>query len=857
MTGKCIRLLTNQSEAVKPCNPVVEESSGFTCTNQDFQMPKSLVIVESPAKARTINRYLGKDFIVKASMGHVRDLPKRKFAIDIDNDFAPEYVTIRGKGKILAELRRHAKNAERVYIATDFDREGEAIGWHLCQALKLSDEKIVRVTFNEITKRAIKAAFDDPHTIDGNMVNAQQARRILDRIVGYKLSPLLQKKVTRGLSAGRVQSVAVMLIVKREKEIREFEKEEFWTITAELIADKNADPKMESFIAELRKIDGAKIDLKNEDSSRSAVEEIRKEKLVIEKVERKQRSEHPRPPFITSTLQQQASTQLGFTAKKTMWLAQQLYEGVELGPDGPSALITYMRTDSVHLAAEALSAARDTIEKLYGKKYLPEKPKFYKSKKDAQEAHEAVRPTDPARRPEDVAKYLKPDQAKLYDLIWRRFIACQMNPAVFDVTVADIRAGRYLFKASGRLMKFDGHLSVIGSGNRTEQQILPELTEDKEVFPVEIIPAQHFTQPPPRYTEATLVRVLEDKGIGRPSTYAPIISTIQTRGYVEQKQRKFHATKLGEIVTEKLVAHFPDIINTDFTSQMEGSLDTVEEGKADWVRVLKDFYKIFSTDLEKAEKNMASEKDTDSGVKCELCEKPMVYRWSRRGRFLGCSGYPECKNTKPLEENGEIAEPEEIDEKCPDCGAPLTIKTGRYGKFVACTKYPDCKFTKIYTPPGEEPISAENEKCPNCGAQMVLKRGRFGQFFACSKYPECKTTKKIQKSTAKKKKAKKAAPGSTPEKPDGPPSKDAGDMKCDLCGSPMVEKMSRRGKFLGCSNYPACTNIKPISAAAPPKETDEKCPECGSPMLMRTGRWGAFLACSAYPKCKTTKKIPK
>ncbi|MFH1550066.1 MAG: type I DNA topoisomerase [Planctomycetota bacterium] len=837
-------------------------------------MPKSLVIVESPAKARTINRYLGKDFVVRASMGHVRDLPKGKFAIDIDDNFTPEYVAIRGKGKILAELRKHARPAEHIYIATDCDREGEAIAWHLCEALKLPGKKVSRVTFNEITKKAIKEAFKSPHHIDINMVNAQQARRVLDRIVGYRLSPLLWKKISKGLSAGRVQSVAVMLIVEREKEIRKFTQEEYWKITAKLIADEDADAEKESFTAELRKINGANIDLKNEESTTRAVSEIQNEKFVIEKVERKKRTEHPRPPFITSTLQQQASTQLGFSAKKTMYLAQQLYEGVELGSEGQVALITYMRTDSVHLAESAVAATRDVIEKTFGEKYLPPEPKFYKSKKDAQGAHEAVRPTEPERHPDDVGKHLSPDLAKLYNLIWRRFIACQMNPALFNVNVADIRAGKYLFKASGREMIFDGHLRVIGLKNRAEQQILPELVEGREAFPVEIIPSQHFTQPPPRYTEATLVRVLEGKGIGRPSTYAPIISTIQDRGYVEQKQRKFHATPLGEIVTDKLVAHFPDIINTEFTSQMESNLDTVEEGKADWVTVLREFYNLFSADLEKAETKMTSEKGktTESNIKCEKCGKPMVYRWSKRGRFLGCSGYPDCKNTKPLTDNGEVEEPEEIDEKCPECGAPMTVKTGRYGKFIACTMYPDCKHTSAYSPPGETPGEpGEEEKCPNCGAPMVLKRGRWGQFLACSKYPECKTTKKIAKGKAEGRGQKaEGTGGSRKAKSEVAPGEAGGDhdasqpaekqekegvMKCDKCGAPMVEKMSRRGKFLGCSNYPACTNTMPISKAAPPEESDEKCPNCGAPMVIRSGRWGKFLACSAFPKCKTTKKL--
>ncbi len=825
-------------------------------------MPKYLVIVESPAKCKTINRYLGKDYVVSASMGHVRDLPARKFAIDIENDFAPEYVTIRGKGKILTELRKLAKPAELVYLATDYDREGEAIAWHLCKALKIPRDKVRRVTFNEITKKAIDEAFASTHSIDNDKFNAQQARRILDRIVGYKLSPLLRKKVAKGLSAGRVQSVAVMLVVDREKEIRAFEKEEYWKIIAKLLKSPDADAEKDGFEAELKKIGGEDFVLPDEKSTNAALAEIQKEKFTVSKVERKQRSERPRPPFITSTLQQQASTRLGFSAKKTMFLAQKLYEGVDLGVEGQVALITYMRTDSVHLAAGAVAEAHAIIEKDFGRNYLPEKPVFYKSKKAAQEAHEAIRPTEPHRHPDAVSVHLEKDMARLYELIWRRFMACQMNPAVFDVTAVDIDAGKYTFRANGRLMKFEGHLAVMGTAGRVEQQILPEIAEGGEVFPAEITPSQHFTQPPPRYTEASLVLELEDKGIGRPSTYAPIISTIQARGYVEQQQRRFYATELGEIVTDKLVTHFPDIINTEFTSKMEEELDTVEEGKTDWVKMMRGFYTLFEADLKKAEETMKSEKGKESGVACEKCGKPMVYRWSKQGKFLGCSDYPDCKHTMTIEEDGQVSAPEEIEGKCPKCESGLTVKSGRFGKFIACSNYPDCKFTKPYFAPGEEPAGdLSEEKCPTCGAPMALKRGRWGQFLACTKYPDCKTTKKIgAKPKAKpdpKTKNVKEAGGAKPKKAAQAKSEDGETVKCDLCGAPMVERMGKRGKFLGCSAYPKCKNIKPLDAPDEPEETDEKCPNCGAPMLLRSGRWGRFLACSAYPKCKTTKKIPK
>ena len=701
-----------------------------------------------------------------------------------------------------------------VYLATDHDREGEAIAWHLCHALKLPKKKISRVTFNEITKKAIKAAFDSQHAIDMNMVNAQQARRVLDRLVGYKLSPLLWKKVMKGLSAGRVQSVAVMLVVDREREIRAFKPEEYWKITAHLAPNEKSG---EVFTALLLKIDGKKAKVSTETDAKKICEEAKTGPFIAQKVEKKQRREKPSPPFITSTLQQRASTQLGFSAKKTMFIAQQLYEGVELGPEGSVALITYMRTDSVHLAAGAVEEARGVIAERFGEKYLPDKAVFYRSGKDAQGAHEAIRPTEPARHPNDVKKHLTPDQWKLYDLIWRRFIACQMAPAVFNVTIADITSGKYLFKASGREMTFDGYLKVTGTNDRGEQQLLPPLEEGQTLRLKKLDPTQHFTQPPPRFTEATLVRVLEGKGIGRPSTYAPIISTIQNRGYVRQEKRRFFATELGELVTDKLVRHFPDIINTDFTREMEERLDSVEAGRNDWVKVIAKFYKLFSADLEKAMENMESEKGKpeETGIKCDKCGKPMVYRWSRHGRFLGCSGYPDCKNTMPLDENGEAEEPETTDEKCELCGAPMLVKNGRRGKFLGCSNFPECKFTK---PIGAEKIEIPEEmkKCDKCGADMVVKFGRRGPFLACSAYPECKNAKPIPKGKAE--------------------------------GKEQGAKGKGRGQ--------RATGKKKSDKAPVGEMPDEKCEKCGATLIVKQGRWGPFLACPNYPKCKFTKKMP-
>ena len=755
---------------------------------------RSLVIVESPAKAKTINKILGSKFVVKACMGHVRDLPEREFGIDIEKDFEAKYATVKGKSKVLNELKASSKGAEWVYLAPDPDREGEAIAWHLKEALKLSNAKARRVTFNEITRRGVLEAFEHPGQISMDRVNAQQARRFLDRIVGYKLSPLLWKKVGRGLSAGRVQSVAVRLIVEREREIRAFKKVEYWTLEARL-SRKGGPP----FAAQLAKIDGQEAEIKTGDESKALVDELRKATWTVAAVAKKQRFDAPPAPFTTSTLQQQAANRLYYSATRTMIVAQQLYEGVELGDEGSVGLITYMRTDSFRVANEAVVSARSHIAKNFGEKYLPDKPpEVKKAGKSAQEAHEAIRPTEPDRTPDSIKHFLTPEQYKLYRLIWRRFMASQMRPAEYLNTEAQITAGRTLFSARGRELVFDGYTKLASPWIRGEEvkamekegldaptilqkikagglrptpdavdeirklaakadvdkalvdaltaskdQVLPPLEAGDALDLRDLIPDQHFTEPPPRYSEASLVKALEKFGIGRPSTYAPIIQTIQDRGYVHQVERRLLPTELGEIVTDKLVEHFDDIMNTGFTADLEKKLDQIEEGEKGWIEVLKDFYGVFTGDLDKAKVDMESAKgsEPDPPVPCEKCGKPMLIKWNRYGKFLACSGYPECKSTKPLQTA------EAIGEKCDRCSAPMTVKSGRFGRFLACTKYPECKGTR--------PISRGRKKlrvpegwtqvCDKCGKTMVIRHSRRGPFIACPGYPDCKNTARIPK----------------------------------------------------------------------------------------------------------------
>ena len=711
----------------------------------------TLVVVESPAKAKTIKKYLGAGYTVKASVGHIMDLPKSRIGVDVENGFEPVYEVIKGKVKVVAELKAAAKNADRIFLATDPDREGEAIAWHIKTQLSKMKVPTQRVLFNEITKKAINEAIAKPLELNQLMYDAQQARRVLDRLVGYQISPILWKKVRRGLSAGRVQSVAVRLVVDREAEIAAFTAVEYWSIEADLEA---ALPPQ--FRSKLIKLSGEKAELPNGEVAKPLVDELRPLPFTVESVEKKERRRNAPPPFITSKLQQEAANRLHFSAKKTMTLAQRLYEGIELGDEGQTALITYMRTDSVRLSPDAITAAREYISSKFGKDYLPAEPVIFKTKKSAQDAHEAVRPTSLEYPPERVAAFLEKDMLRLYELIWNRFIACQMVPAVFDQTTADIQAGRATFRATGQILKFAGYLGVYGQeavespqeeagaekmegadeekGDISRQ--LPPLEQGQKLTLVELISEQHFTQPPPRFTEASLVKELEDKGIGRPSTYAAILSTIQDKEYVEKKENRFYPTELGKIVTELLLSAFPRVMDVQFTARMEEELDEVEEGNANWVKVLGDFYTPFKLTLAAAEEQMRDvkreEKPTD--LLCEKCSSPMVIKWGRMGRFLACSGYPECKNTKDfIDEDGKIKVVEDIptDEICPTCSKAMVNKRGRFGRFLACSDYPTCKTTR--------PITLKGVPCPDCGGGLAERKTRFGKsFFGCVKYPECK-----------------------------------------------------------------------------------------------------------------------
>jgi DNA topoisomerase-1 len=739
---------------------------------------KPVVIVESPAKAKTINKILGTGFVVKACMGHVRDLPERAFGIKVENDFQPTYQTIKGKTKIVSELKQATKQAEAVYLAPDPDREGEAIAWHLVEALKIPKDRAKRVTFNEITKRGVLEAFKHPGDISMPRVNAQQARRFLDRIVGYKLSPLLWKKVGRGLSAGRVQSVAVRLIVEREREIKAFKPEEYWTIIAKL--DKNG----AIFSATLTKLDGKEIGLASEatekrpyiqvssaEQTKSLVEELKQQVYEVLEVRQKERQEQPPPPFTTSLLQQQASTRLHFSAKRTMMVAQQLYEGVELGSEGAIGLITYMRTDSFRIADEALVEVRDLISRDFGPNYVPEKPVVRAARKGAQEAHEAIRPTYVSRKPDDIKQYLTEDQYRLYRLIWRRFVACQMKPAQYLLTEAEVRAGRATFAAKGRELKFDGFTALLGHALGKDQQILPPLAAGDRPALKDLAGEQHFTEPPPRYTEASLVKALERNGIGRPSTYAPIISTIQERGYVRNEERKLFPTELGTLINDKLVKHFSEIMELGFTAMMEKNLDDIEDGERKWTEVLREFNDPFMKGIDKAKEEMESEKGQEaSGIVCEKCGKPMMIRWNKYGRFLGCAGFPECRSTKSLPSE------EAKGEKCDLCQAPMVIKSGRLGRFLACTKYPECRGTKSL-PRGNKRLEIPKEwkeDCEKCGKPFRVRYGRRGGFIACTGFPDCKNTRRFPKEWYKDIKPEgEASAEPAPPSDDGPESSES------------------------------------------------------------------------------------
>ena len=935
---------------------------------------KALVVVESPAKARTINRYLGSGYTVKACMGHVRDLPANEMGIDLDNDFEPVYTVDAKRKKIVGELAKAARKADCVYLATDLDREGEAIAWHLAGALELPPDKTRRVVFNEITKSAIHQAFAHPHGLDMDKVNAQQARRLLDRIVGYQLSPLLWKKVAKGLSAGRVQSVATRLIVDRESQIRQFIPVESWKITGcfatrpeqadelagrwEEFLEGGSDPDSGRTVkernawlsdhaclqAELVKVDGKPFDPADADQCRATAEALG---FVCEEVEQNPWEEYaqhglktvdlngrtdrrsappfvvadlqtrrtktkPSAPFITATLQQAASTQLGFGTSRTMRIAQQLYEGIDLGnSDGPVGLITYMRTDSTALSAGSLDQVRGTIQDQFGAEYLPDKPNRYGSAKRAQEAHEAIRPTDAAQSPGAIKAKLTAEQYKLYDLIWRRFLACQMTPAQWDGTTILISAptpsGEALFKVTGRRLVFDGYRRVMPTGTSTDL-ILPEINVGAAVAPLQIDPQQKFSSPPPRYTEASLVKAMESEGIGRPSTYAAIIKTIQDRGYVEQVDARFYATDKGQIVTEKLVEHFPKIMDLKFTSYMEDELDKIEEAHLDWVHVLREFYEPFKELLDKAHSEMEAVRAEPSEYKCPQCSKEMVYRWARTGRFLSCTGYPDCKGSYNVDRDGRPIIPQAVDVVCEQCGQEMLMRRSRHGPFLGCSAYPECTGT---IPCNEEGVpdrlvtEAELEQaCEACGrGTMKVRRAGSRAFLGCDRYPECKNTSPLPKGVRLERKVS--------------PVVEAG-ISCQKCGQRMVIRSGRRGKFIACSGYPRCRNTRPFekleqlqaeavaNGTVPeptngngqpqaktrparagagrevPRTADGKvdfealgpppagfawtrtgkpvvetwpegalhCPQCGAEMAVKAGRWGPFFSCTNFPKCR-------
>ncbi|MDK1030523.1 MAG: type I DNA topoisomerase [Planctomycetia bacterium] len=775
----------------------------------------SVVIVESPAKSRTIEKYLGPGYKVCASMGHVRDLPPKSLGVDIEKDFKPTYKILRGKAKVVKQLKEQTDKADHVYLATDLDREGEAIAWHLVHALNLPESKIHRVVFNEITPSAIRKAFANVQSLDINKVNAQQARRILDRLVGYQISPLLWRKVAKGLSAGRVQSVAVRLIVEREREIRDFKVQEYWKITAWL-APAGGEGQEQKFSAELARYDGKKFRPAEGAAASSAVEALRDAGYSVAKIKRMERPDRPPAPFTTSTLQQAASIRRRFSTKKTMYLAQQLYEGIEAGGEGPVGLITYMRTDSVRVADTAVRECRELIEGAFGADYLPESPPRYASRAGAQQAHEAIRPTSARRRPEDVERYLTKDQAALYKLVWERFVASQMKPARWAVTHVEIAAGKGVFQARGRTLLYDGHTRITGVRLGKDEQQLPPLEEAQRLRLMKIEPTQHFTQPPPRYSEASLVKKLEGLGIGRPSTYVPIISTIQQRGYVRQEKRRFAATELGELITDKLVKHFPRILDVDFTRHMEQQLDRIESADVDYLTVLREFYGPFSQSLARAQEEMASEKGKKlaNNDACPECGSPLVTRWSKAGKFIGCANYPDCKYKRGTD-NSERVEAMETEHKCDLCGATMLLRTSRKEQqFLGCSKYPDCRFTLPVDAEGK-PVRPEvtDETCEKCGKPMVIKSGRRGRFLACSGFPKCRSTRPL------------------PRQGGAPVAKgEGGDAKGDAQGT------------------------KPKKSA--PKLTDVMCESCGKPMAIRKGPHGPFLGCSAYPKCKTTQNLP-
>jgi DNA topoisomerase I len=738
---------------------------------------EGLIIVESPAKARTLKRFLGSRYDVRASMGHVRDLPEREMAVDVENHFRPRYEVVESRRQTISEIKKAVKKDTEVILASDPDREGEAIAWHLAEVLRLADPK--RIEFHEITSDAVRRALEDPRQIDMRLVNAQVARRVVDRLVGYRLSPFLWSKVQKGIGAGRVSSVALRLVCDREDEIRRFTPEESWTVDAILSQQE----KEERFKARLvRRADAdpkSKLELKTKEDADAAVAALDGAEYQVLSIERKQRSKNAPPAYITSTLQQDASSRLRFSPKRTMRLAQDLYEGIELGAEGSTGLITYMRTDSTRVSEEAEGKVKAWIKSTLGDKYVGQ-PRREKARPGAQDAHEAIRPTDPARRPEDIRQHLSAEQYRLYELIWRRFVASRMAAARYAGTQVEIGAGPFILRASGSVLTFDGFYRV---WERDDEQdgSLPNLNEGEALDFHGLEPEQHFTQPPPRYTEATLIQELEKRGIGRPSTYATIVGTIQDHGYVEQRERRLHPAPIGEAVNKIMVDHFHDIADDKYTAAMEERLDEVEAGRVEWVPVVGDFYSPLERMLSAAEEAMPS----DTGEPCPECgEGTLVLRASRYGPFKGCSRYPKCRYRVALLPEGEPAEPKLLDETCPQCGRQLQERRGRFGEFVGCSGYPECKYVRREEQAQPTPTG---EKCPECGEGDLMERqGRYGPFISCSRYPECKYR-------ANKAKDGKVRPG--PKQLD---------EACPLCGKPMVERQGRYGPFKSCSDYPRC-----------------------------------------------------
>jgi DNA topoisomerase-1 len=809
-------------------------------------MAKNLVIVESPAKAKTINKYLGKDFIVKASIGHIKDLPSKGLGVDVQNNFEPEYEIIpdskkRNNKKIVADLKKTAKTATAIYLAADPDREGEAICQHLAEEIVPKNPAVpsYRVMFNEITKRAVQQAFEHPKQIDGNLVDAQQARRVLDRLVGYKVSPLLCRTIGGRLSAGRVQSVALRIVVEREREIEAFKKTEYWTIAANVAGKQPPafDARLVKVGEQTVKTSGFDNDLKkteiligNEAQAGDLVAEAEKQTFIVNEVTTKERKRNPVPPFITSKLQQEASRKLGFAVKRTMMIAQHLYEGVEIGAEGSVGLITYMRTDSTRIGEAALGEVRQFINGQYGANYLPETAVHYRSKKGAQDAHEAIRPTDVARTPDSLAQYLRPEELKLYRLVWQRFVASQMMPALFDQTTIDIQAGRFIFRATGSVLKFDGFLKVYQEGrdektdDEEDERTLPLVAKGETLALNKIDPEQHFTEPPPRYTEATLVKALEEQGIGRPSTYAAIMTTIQDREYVEKKEGRFHPTALGKTVNDVLIdGGFADLFNVTYTARMEEELDEIEEGKLKWTDALTEFYDKFKLDLAKFQKftKDIKEKETPTDEVCLKCNTPgMVQKLGRFGKYLKCLSCGATRDAEPAAsadgtQAQTSADGEEEPEACELCGKQMQLKRGRFGPFYGCSGYPECRNIRKISKSGKinAPPEVLDEKCPLDNAQLVKRQGRFGEFISCSNYPKCKYIKRETTGVACPR------PG---------------------CKGELIVKRSKRGKtFYGCSEYPKCETVywdKPVA---------EKCPRCGAPFLLeKTTKKGTTRRCA-------------